>query len=167
MVFFFVGNKEKKQCCLTWRFLISNLFLLQRWMVCWFILMIKFGFWLSLDSHDEHRDFERSSNQTHSLEWNHHWINNWQRSKWFGFQGSVVEERQTVSGISTWLIIISLTEHEIMINFSGKAQDIALKEMICGLEEFSPEVLDEFLKEIKLMRFSFSFPIFKPTPHQN
>jgi len=34
---------------------------------------------------------------------------------------------------------------------NSKARDIALKELICGLSEFSPEVLVEFLKEIKLM----------------
>jgi hypothetical protein len=50
-------------------------------------------------------------------------------------------------------ILIHISNDSNSKRNSVKPQEIALKEMICGLSEFSPEVLEEFLKEIKLMRY--------------
>lgn len=38
-----------------------------------------------------------------------------------------------------------------LLHSNGKKQDIALKELIMGIEDFGVEVLDEFLVEIKFM----------------
>ena len=46
-----------------------------------------------------------------------------------------------------------LTHYTYNCTRKGKDEKIALKELLFGFQEFGPEVLNEFLVEIKLMRY--------------